>query len=121
MSLRLPKSVESDQRGPQLLRNLTTHTRLRWQGSDIGIPLVGMTVELAEALRNAYSAGRVFLIPLNTGTMALLAVCRHPRGHFNTFSFLVNVFMARSESDIAESNNRFSEFPYSWPSPSAHI
>jgi hypothetical protein len=59
MSLRLPKSVESDPRGPQLLRNLTTHTRLLWQESEIGIPVARMTLELAEALRNAYSAGRV--------------------------------------------------------------
>jgi hypothetical protein len=59
MSLRLPKSVESDPRGPQLLRNLTTHTRLLWQGSEIGTPVAGMTPELAEALGNAYSAGRV--------------------------------------------------------------
>ncbi len=59
MTLRLPKSVESDPRGPQLLRNLTTHTRLLWQGSEIEIPVAGMTLELAEALRSAYSAGQV--------------------------------------------------------------
>ena len=59
MSLRLPKSVESDPRGPQLLRNLTAHTRLLWQESEIGIPVAGMTSELAEALRSAYSAGQV--------------------------------------------------------------
>jgi hypothetical protein len=59
MSLRLPKSVESDPRGPQLLRNLTTHTELLWQESEIGIPVAGMTLELAKALRNAYSAEQV--------------------------------------------------------------
>ena len=59
MTLRLPKSVESDPRGPQLLRNLTTHTRPLRQGSEIGIPVAGMTPELAEALRSAYSAGQV--------------------------------------------------------------
>jgi hypothetical protein len=59
MSLRLPKSVESDPRGPQLLRNLTAHTRLLWQGSEIGIPVARMTPELADALRQAHSAGRV--------------------------------------------------------------
>ena len=59
MTLRLPKSVESDPRGPQLLRDLTTHTRPLRQGSDIGIPVAGMTRELAEALRSAYSAGQV--------------------------------------------------------------
>jgi hypothetical protein len=59
MTLRLPKSVESDPRGPQLLCNLTTHTRLLWQESEIGIPVARMTLELAEALRRAYSAGQV--------------------------------------------------------------
>jgi hypothetical protein len=59
MSLRLPKSVESDPRGPQLLRNLTAHSRLLWQGSEIAIPAARMTLELAEALRSAYSAGQV--------------------------------------------------------------
>ncbi|MHB8769373.1 MAG: hypothetical protein ACYC7J_00020 [Syntrophales bacterium] len=59
MSLRLPKSVESDPRGPLVLRNLTTHTQLLWQGSEIGIPTARMTRELAEALRKAYSAGQV--------------------------------------------------------------
>jgi hypothetical protein len=59
MFLRLPKSVESDPRGPQLLCNLTAHTRPLRQGGEIGIPVAGMTSELAEALRKAYSAGQV--------------------------------------------------------------
>ena len=59
MTLRLPKSVESDPRGPQLLRNLTMHTRPLRQESEIGTPVAGMTPELAEALRSAYSAGQV--------------------------------------------------------------
>lgn len=59
MSLRLPKSVESDPRGQLLLRNLTAHTRLLWQGSELRIPTAKMTRELAEALRKAYSAGQV--------------------------------------------------------------
>jgi hypothetical protein len=59
MSLRLPKSVESDPRAPQLLCNLATHTRLLWQGSEIEIPVARMTLELAEALRKAYSAGQM--------------------------------------------------------------
>lgn len=59
MSLRLPKSVESDPRGPQLLHNLSTHTRPLWQESEIGIPAARMTPGLAEALRSAYSAGQV--------------------------------------------------------------
>jgi hypothetical protein len=59
MTLRLPKSVESDPRGPQLLRNLTMHTRPLRQEGEIGIPVAGMTPELAEALRSVYSAGQV--------------------------------------------------------------
>lgn len=59
MSLRLPKSIEGDPRAPQLLRNLTTHTRPLWRESEIGIPVAGMTLELAQALHNAYSAGQV--------------------------------------------------------------
>ena len=59
MVLRLPRQVESDPRGPQLLRNLATHTRLLWPGSETRIPAAGMTPELAEALRSAHCAGRV--------------------------------------------------------------
>jgi hypothetical protein len=59
MPLRLPKSVESDPRGAQLLRHLTAPTRLLWQGSEIGTPVATMTKELAEVLRSAYSAGQV--------------------------------------------------------------
>ena len=59
MTLRLPKSVESDPRGPRLLRNLTTYTQPLREGSEIGIPVAVMTPELAEALRSAYSAGQV--------------------------------------------------------------
>ncbi|MBE0558124.1 MAG: hypothetical protein IH628_12900 [Proteobacteria bacterium] len=59
MPLRLPKSVESDPRGAQLLRDLTTSTRPLRPGSEIGIPVAGMTRELTEALRSVYSAGQV--------------------------------------------------------------
>jgi hypothetical protein len=59
MTLRLPKSVESDPRGPQLLSNLTAHTLPLQPGSEIGIPVAGMTPELADALRSARSAGQV--------------------------------------------------------------
>ncbi len=59
MSLRLPKSVEADPRGAQLLRNLTTHTRKLWRESEIEIPAAMLTPELAEALRTAYSTGQV--------------------------------------------------------------
>jgi hypothetical protein len=59
MSLRLPKSVESDPRGAQLLCHLTTNTRLLWQGGEIRIPVARVTPELAEALRNAHRDGHV--------------------------------------------------------------
>ncbi|MHB8909499.1 MAG: hypothetical protein ACYDAA_11540 [Syntrophales bacterium] len=59
MSLRLPKSVESDPRGARLLSSLTANTRLLWPGSEIATPVAGMTGELTEALRSAYSAGHV--------------------------------------------------------------
>src|SRR3990172_1035941 len=59
MSLRLPKSIEADPRAPLLLRHLTTPTRPLWRESTIEIPVTSMTSELAEALRNTYSAGQV--------------------------------------------------------------
>ncbi|MFZ3254016.1 MAG: hypothetical protein WA133_07035 [Syntrophales bacterium] len=59
MFLRLPKLIESDPRAPQLLHNLVTHTRLLWRDSEIAIPVASLTMELAEGLRNTYSAGRV--------------------------------------------------------------
>lgn len=59
MSLRLPKSVESDPRGAQLLSSLTAHARPLWKESEIAIPVAAMTRELADALRSAYSAGHV--------------------------------------------------------------
>jgi hypothetical protein len=59
MTLRLPRSVEADPRGPQLQHYLTTLTRKLWRESEIDIPVARMTPELAEALWNAYSAGQV--------------------------------------------------------------
>ncbi|MDA8124297.1 MAG: hypothetical protein M0009_03805 [Deltaproteobacteria bacterium] len=59
MALRLPKTVESDPRGSQLLRDLTTQSRLLWPKSAIGTPVAVLTAELAAALRNAYGAGQV--------------------------------------------------------------
>lgn len=59
MSLRLPKSVESDPRGPRLLSSLTANTRPLWKGSGIATPVAAMSEELAGALRSAYRAGHV--------------------------------------------------------------
>jgi hypothetical protein len=59
MTLRLPKQVESDPRGPQVIRLLTKHTQLLWQGGDLEVPSVAFSPELAAALSSARSAGRV--------------------------------------------------------------
>lgn len=59
MPLRLPKSIECDPRAPQLLHNLSAHTRLLWRESEIAVPVAGMTSALTAALRNVYSAGQV--------------------------------------------------------------
>jgi hypothetical protein len=59
MTLHLPKSVEADPKGLQLLQNLITHTRPLWRESRIEIPVARMTGKLEEALRSAHSAGQV--------------------------------------------------------------
>lgn len=56
---RLPKMVESDPRGQQLLHVLTTQTRPLWQGSEIKVFGATLSPELAAVLRNALSAGQV--------------------------------------------------------------
>jgi len=56
---RLPRLVERDPRGPQLLRSLTTHTRPLWEGGEVEVPLVRFGSELAAALRSARSAGQL--------------------------------------------------------------
>lgn len=58
-ALRLPKMVESDPRGPQLLRSLTAYTRPLWRESMLDVPVGRMNVELAEALRKADGAGQL--------------------------------------------------------------
>jgi len=58
-TLRLPRRVELDPRGPQLIRCLTAHTRPLWQGGEIEVPLLPLGSELAAALRSAHRAGRV--------------------------------------------------------------
>ena len=57
--LRLPRLVESDPRGPQLLRSLTANARpLRLEGG-LAVPVAHMNAELVQALRSAHNAGRV--------------------------------------------------------------
>lgn len=58
-TLRLPRMVASDPRGPQLLQRLTTHTRPLWSKGEIEVPVAKLGPELTEALRNAHSAEQV--------------------------------------------------------------
>ncbi len=58
-ALALPRLVESDPRGQQLLNTLTTQTRPLWKGSEINVPVAALSFELTAALRNALSAGQV--------------------------------------------------------------
>ena len=58
-ALRLPKLVESDPRAPQLLCSLMAHTRPLWRDSELSIPAVTLTVELAGALRKAHASGQI--------------------------------------------------------------
>lgn len=57
--LRLPKLVEADPRGQELLRGLTAHTRPLWPGGKIRVPAVALNPVLTEALRIANRAGRL--------------------------------------------------------------
>ena len=59
LSLRLPKMVESDPRGQQLLHVLTTQTRPLWQGSELEVFVATFNPGLTAVLRNALSAGQV--------------------------------------------------------------
>lgn len=58
-ALRLPRRVEDDPRGQQILRTLTTQTQPLWQHGEIQVPLVTLNPELAETLRNAHKAGQM--------------------------------------------------------------
>lgn len=58
-ALHLPKLVEYDPRGPQLLRNLTAYTQPLWRESELDVPAAKLNFELAEELRKAYGAGQL--------------------------------------------------------------
>jgi hypothetical protein len=58
-ALRLPRQVESDLRAQQLVRILTSKTRLLWQGGELEVTVAALRPELAVALRNSLGAGRV--------------------------------------------------------------
>jgi len=57
--LRLPRLLEADPRGSQLLLNLRSLGRPLWKGSELDIPWTGLNRELAGALKQASGAGQV--------------------------------------------------------------
>jgi len=58
-ALRLPKLVEADPRGQEILRGLTARARPLWPGGKIMVPTVALTPALAEALRIANRTGQL--------------------------------------------------------------
>ena len=56
---RLPKLVEADPRGQELLRGLTAHTRPLRTGGNIRVPTVAFNPALVEALRIAHRTGQL--------------------------------------------------------------
>ena len=57
--LRLPKLVEADPRGQELLRGLMSHSRPLRPVGKIRVPMVAFNPALAEALRIAHRAGQL--------------------------------------------------------------
>jgi hypothetical protein len=58
-ALRLPRMVEADPRGQELLNRLTALARPLWSGGKIMVPEVPFTQELAKILRNANRGGQL--------------------------------------------------------------
>lgn len=58
-TLRLPKFVESDPRGVQLLDSFKAHAQPLWRKGGISIPAAVLSVEMAGALRKAQVSGQV--------------------------------------------------------------
>jgi hypothetical protein len=58
-AVRLPKGVEADRRGAQLLLDLSAHTEPLWSASAMRVPVARMSDALSAALKSAYSANRV--------------------------------------------------------------
>jgi hypothetical protein len=58
-ALQLPKLVEADPKGKNLMSSLTAHARPLWPGGKIMAPAVSFKPALAEALRTANSSGRL--------------------------------------------------------------
>ena len=58
-ALRLPKLVEADPRGQELLSGLTAHARPLWPGGKVRVPTIAFNPALAEALRIARREGQL--------------------------------------------------------------
>jgi hypothetical protein len=58
-TLRLPKRVEADPRGQELLSCLTAHARPLWSGGKVRVPTVTFNPALADALRIARKTGQL--------------------------------------------------------------
>ena len=57
--IHLPRPVEEDPRGDQVLHLLSAHTRLLWPGSAIAVASLRFTPSLGDALKSAHTAGQV--------------------------------------------------------------
>lgn len=57
--LQLPKLVEADPRGKDLLNRLATHALPLWPGGKVMVPAVSLTPALSDVLRTARSSGRL--------------------------------------------------------------
>lgn len=57
--IRLPRPVEEDPRGDQVLHLLGEHTRPLWPGSAVAVVSVQLTSRLRDALKQAYRAGHL--------------------------------------------------------------
>lgn len=57
--LHLPRTVESDPRFPRIISILTTNTCLLWPGGELQVPAIKLTDELAAAVRDACSRGKL--------------------------------------------------------------
>jgi hypothetical protein len=58
-ALRMPKLVEADPRGKDLLKRLEVQARLLWSGGRIMAPVVSLKPAMTAALRTAQNSGRL--------------------------------------------------------------
>ena len=57
--IRLPRLVEADPRGSQLIVDIARHRQPLWQEGDVSVPVAELGSELANALRSANHAGQL--------------------------------------------------------------